>query len=61
MEKNELEYLAVVEIESEGDIPEGMIIWNVSAQIYAVVETPLSKLPKIFKTFENWYSQSGYR
>ena len=60
MEKGEMDYLAGLGVESEADIPEGMIMWEVPAQTYAVVSTPLSKLPELFKVFENWFSQSEY-
>ncbi len=61
MEKGEMDYLAGIGIESEVEVPEGMIMWEVPAQKYAMVSAPLSKLPEIFKTFENWFPQSGYR
>ena len=61
MEEGEMDYLAGVEVENKGSIPEGMIMWEIPSQTYAVTSAPLSKLPEIFKTFEKWFPQSDYK
>lgn len=61
MVKNEMDYLAGVEVESAEKVPEGMVVWEVPTQTYAVVDARLSELPELFKTFEDWFLQSGYK
>jgi AraC family transcriptional regulator len=61
-ETGEFDYIAGFEVTSAGDVPEGMVAFEVPPAKYAVFPTTL---PKIGETFQNayhtWLPQAGYQ
>ena len=52
-ETQEFDYIAACEVKPEADLPEGMAVYEIPAQTYAVFETTL---PQIHETMEHIYS-----
>lgn len=52
MQTGQFDYLAAVEVEAGQEAPEGMVVWQVPAQTYAVFETTL---PEIGPAYEYIY------
>jgi predicted transcriptional regulator YdeE/DNA-binding transcriptional MerR regulator len=61
-EEGGLHYLAGVEVEQVEDVPDGMTVWTVPEQTYAVFPCTLPTLHDAYRyAFEEWLPQSGYR
>jgi AraC family transcriptional regulator len=57
----EFDYLAAVEV-GGGDVPEGMVRWDVPAATYAVFSTTLTMVKDTFdRVYHTWLPQSRYR
>jgi len=57
-----LRYLAGVEVEQAQDVPDGMTVWTVPEQTYAVFPCTLPTLHDAYRyAFEEWLPQSGYQ
>ena len=58
----EFDYLAVLEVSGDGEVPDGMVRWEIPEQTYAVFECTL---PTIGQTFDyihkTWFPQSNYK
>lgn len=61
MEKGEMDYLAGIEVVSDVKIPDGMTVWEIPAQTYAVTRGPLSIIGELIKTIYDWLPTSGYK
>lgn len=56
------DYVAGWEKSADGDIPEGMVTWDVPAQTYAVFEVSLANLQEAYDYIYNtWLPQSGHQ
>jgi predicted transcriptional regulator YdeE len=61
-ESEEFDYLAGVEVESVQEPPDGMEVWHVDSQNYAVFKTTLNKLMDAYhEAYDEWLPQSNYR
>ena len=60
-ENGEFDYLAGMEVESDEEVPDGMEVWQVLAQNYAVFPARLSNLMDAYRATESWLSSSPYR
>jgi AraC family transcriptional regulator len=57
-----LNYLAGVEVDKAKDVPEGMVVWTVPEQTYAVFTCTLPTLHEAYRhAFETWLPQSEYK
>lgn len=55
------DYLAAVEVSGEEDVPEGMEVWRLLAQNYAVFPTTLATLKEtIDQIYGSWLPHSNY-
>ncbi len=60
-EKPGLDYLAAVEVEKVEDLPEGMTVWQIPEQTYAVFPCTLLTLHEAYRhAFEDWMPRSRY-
>jgi predicted transcriptional regulator YdeE len=58
----EFDYLAGIKVGEGGDLPDGMVSWQIPAQTYAVVSTTLPTIRDVFDELYNaWLPASGYR
>jgi predicted transcriptional regulator YdeE/DNA-binding transcriptional MerR regulator len=61
-EEGGLHYLAGVEVEQVEEVPDGMTVWTVPEQTYAVFPCTLPTLHDAYRyAFEEWMPQSGYQ
>ncbi len=60
-ETGEFDYLAGFEVETGAGIPEGMVLWEVPEQTYAVFRCTLPEVKETFRfIFRTWLPQSAY-
>ena len=58
----EFDYLAGFEVQDTSDVPEGMEIWQVPEQTYAVFPCNLKSIKQAFRQiYREWLPQSGYQ
>ncbi len=58
----EFNYVAAVEVSGGGDIPEGMVCWDIPEQTYAVFICTLPTIGQAFDhIYKTWLPQSGYK
>jgi predicted transcriptional regulator YdeE/DNA-binding transcriptional MerR regulator len=61
-EEEGLHYLAGVEVDQVEEVPDGMAVWTVPEQTYAVFPCTLPTLHDAYRyAFEEWLPQSGYQ
>lgn len=54
------DYLAGHEANPETEAPEGMVIWDVPEQTYAVIQCTIKTIMDAFRHFTEWCSDKGY-
>ncbi|MCL7452058.1 MAG: GyrI-like domain-containing protein [Anaerolineae bacterium] len=60
-EAGAFEYVAGLAVERAGDVPEGMVSWEIPAQTYAVFTCTLPTIREtMHRIYEEWLPASGY-
>jgi AraC family transcriptional regulator len=57
----EFDYLSAVEVTSAGDLPQGMIPWQVPENKYAVLSFKFSQIQEAFRAIYAWIPESGHQ
>jgi predicted transcriptional regulator YdeE len=60
--EGEFDYVAGFEVESDADVPAGMVPWQVPEQRYAVFPCTIGTIKDAYQyAFETWLPQSGFK
>ena len=60
-ETNEFDYVAAVEVEPGGPVPEGMVRWEVAGGLYALVPTTIPTIGDAWGMAQTLITDAGYR
>jgi AraC family transcriptional regulator len=61
MQTGEFDYLAAVEVEPNGPVPEGMVRWEVEGGLYAMIPTTIPNIGDAYALAETTIPDAGYR
>jgi AraC family transcriptional regulator len=58
---NEFDYVAGVEVEPGGPVPDGMVRWEVAGGLYAMIPTSIPNIGDAYGLSESLIGDAGYR
>jgi AraC family transcriptional regulator len=61
MQTNQFDYLAAVEVDGKGEIPEGMTRWEVPGGLYAMIPAKLMTIGDAYALSESVIPDAGFR